>query len=216
MASIAPPIPLPPPHLIGLDIETDTEVDGLDPSVGRVLAVALVGNDDEVTVLDAADERSLLVELDHRLATADPAVLVTWNGAAFDLPYLASRAHRLGIEMGLRLRHDPGLEGRHQPLAGHRGAYRATWYGHRHLDVYRVYRADVGPALRLPCSLKSVARMVGLRPVEVDASRVHELDPLERAAYVTSDARCTAELARRRWATARLWVDGSQAVEAVG
>ena len=34
--------------------------------------------------------------------------------------------------------------------------------------------------------------------------------PAEMAAYVGSDARCTAELARRRWATARLAVDRSR------
>ena len=44
---------------------------------------------------------------------------------------------------------------------GHRGAYRASWFEHGHLDAYRLYRGDVGPALRISCSLKSIARFVG-------------------------------------------------------
>ena len=66
------------------------------------------------------------------------------------------------------------------PLPGHSGAYRATWYGHGHLDAYRVYRGDVGRVLRISCSLKSIARLVGLAPVEVDRERIHELAPGRR------------------------------------
>ena len=42
--------------------------------------------------------------------------------------------------------HDPARSrcaGRRCP--GHRGAYRASWYDHGHLDAYRLYRGDVGP-----------------------------------------------------------------------
>ena len=52
--------------------------------------------------------------------------------------------------------------------------------------------------LRLSCSLKAVARLVGLTPVEVDRARIHELPPALHA-YVASDARLTRALAERRW-----------------
>jgi DNA polymerase elongation subunit (family B) len=210
--------------LYGLDIETDTTVDGLDPSIGRILAVAVVAattsspeqaemvqtaEPEIVEVFDHPDEAELLGLLDRGLASLPPGVLVTWNGARFDLPYLATRAERHGVGLGLRLRLDPSLSGRHQPLPGHQGAYRATWHHHHHLDAYRLYQADVGPALRLPCSLKVVASLAGLAPVEVDASKMHELSPAQIATYVRSDARCTAVLARRRWATAQFAVDRS-------
>jgi hypothetical protein len=194
------------PPLYGLDIETDTATDGLDPSVGRVLAVAIAAVD-RVEVLDDADEAVLLDRLDRYLADLPAGALITWNGARFDLPYLATRAAIVGIPLGLRLTLDPRLAGRHDPLPGHAGAYRARWHHHDHLDAYRLYRADVGPALRVPCSLKAIAALAGLEPVEVDASRVHELTPLQMSAYVGSDARCTVELARRRWPTARLALD---------
>ena len=204
------------PRLYGLDIETDTAIDGLDPAIGRVLAVAVVSDEpgdgrESLPSLDAVfddgDEAHLLEQLDRHLAALAPGVLVTWNGARFDLPYLATRSARLGVPLGLRLQLDPALGGHHEPLPGHAGAYRAGWYRHDHLDAYRVYRADVGPALRLPCSLKAVASLAGMAPVEVDASHVHELTPAEIRTYVRSDARCAAALARRRWPTARLAVD---------
>ncbi len=202
--------------LYGLDIETDTTIDGLDPSIGRILAVAVVTADEATEapeaiaateVFDDVDEAELLDRLDRRLADLAPGVLVTWNGARFDLPYLATRAERHGLHLGLRLWLDPALSGRHEPLPGHRGAYRASWHHHYHLDAYRLYQADVGPALRLPCSLKVVASLAGLAPIEVDASKVHELTPAQIATYVRSDARCTAVLAHRRWATAQFAVD---------
>ena len=76
---------------------------------------------------------------------------------------------------GLPLWADPTCRDDRDSLPGHAGTYRASWFGHDHLDAYRVYRADVGPALRIGCSLKTVARLAGLAPVEVDASRVHDL-----------------------------------------
>jgi DNA polymerase elongation subunit (family B) len=194
------------PPLYGLDIETDTRVDGLDPQVGRVLAVA-VADADVVEVVTDDDEAALLRRLDDGLIERPPGVLVTWNGARFDLPYLASRAARLGVELGLALEIDRQRRDPRAPLPGHAGAYRARWHDHAHLDVYRSYQADVGRLLGLPCTLKSVARLVGLDPVEVDASQVHALAPGVLGAYVASDAACTRELARRRWATAAPAID---------
>ena len=90
------------------------------------------------------------------------------------------------------------------------GGYRACWGRHRHLDVYRCYRADVGRALGMACSLKAVAALAGLAPVEVDAARVHVLDRATLRAYVASDAACT----RRAGPTAR-WANASAAVDRV-
>ena len=202
------------PPLYGLDIETDTAVDGLDPLVGRVLAVAVSAGDggSGVALFDHADEPELLRQLYRHLATLSPGVIITWNGARFDLPYLATRASLTGVELGLHLWPDPTCRDGREALPGHTGTSRASWFGHDHLDAYRVYRADVGPALRIGCSLKTVARLAGLAPVEVDASRVHDLSAAQMAAYVGSDARCTAELARRRWPTACLSIDRRVAV----
>lgn len=194
------------PPVYGLDIETDTTVDGLDPLVARVVAVAVAGADG-ATVFDDANEALLLDRLDWHLASIEPGVLATWNGANFDLPFLHHRARRHGVDLGLRLRPDPDLPLPREPLPGHAHTNRAWWHGHAHLDAYRVYRADVVPALGVSGGLKSIAQLCGLTPVQVDPSRLHQLARDEIRAYVSSDARCTRELVLRRWPTARNAVD---------
>jgi uncharacterized protein YprB with RNaseH-like and TPR domain len=189
----------------GLDIETDTSIDGLDPSVARVLTVALASPGFEETFV--GPEHELLAELDERLADLEPGVLATWNGAAFDLPFIADRAALYDMHLGLRLELDPSITLRREPLPGHVGAYRAAWHRHGHVDAYRLYRGDVGPALRISCSLKSIARLVGLAPVEVDRSRIHDLSNEALHAYAASDARLARILTERRWATASRFVD---------
>jgi DNA polymerase elongation subunit (family B) len=193
------------PAVYGLDIETDTTSNGLDPSVAAVVTVALsCDSHDEVFT---GDEDALLQELDDRLAGLEPGVIATWNGAAFDLPFLADRAARNGIELGLTTCLDPGITMRRAPLPGHRGAYRARWHDHDHIDAYRLYRGDVGPALRVSCSLKSIARLVGLAPIEVDRERIHDLSREALHAYASSDARLARVLTERRWATASRFAD---------
>jgi hypothetical protein len=203
------------PAVYGFDIETDTSDDGLDPSRSRIVAAAVAAPGAEVVFADD-DEAELLDRLDWHLASLEPGVLATWNGAAFDLPFVADRARRHGVELGLRLRVDPTIARRHPPLSGHAGAYRASWHSHAHLDAYQVFRADVAPALGVSGSLKSVARLCGLAPVELDAARLHRCSPVEVRAYVSSDARCARELARRRWSTARLAVDRPPAAGVTG
>lgn len=191
--------------MYGLDIETDTTVDGLDPGVARILTVAL--SSEEVDELFTGPEPQLLAELDERLRTLPPGVLATWNGAAFDLPFIADRAEMLDLDIGLRLQLDRSITLRRAPLPGHEGAYRGAWYDHQHLDAYRVYRGDVGPSLRISCSLKSIARFVGLAPVEVDRAQIHDLSNEALHAYAASDARLARVLTERRWATASRCID---------
>ncbi|HET8618940.1 MAG TPA: 3'-5' exonuclease [Acidimicrobiales bacterium] len=193
------------PPIYGLDIETDTSVDGLDPAVSPVVTVALATAAGEE--IFSGPERALLVALDDRLRDLAPGVLATWNGAAFDLPFLADRAAACGVGLGLRLAPDVTVVLSHGPLAGHAGAYRASWHGHRHVDGYRMYRGDVGRVLGISCSLKAIARVVGLTPVEVDRERIHELGSAELDAYVASDARLTRMLVERRRAGLVPFVD---------
>jgi len=144
----------------GLDIETDTTVDGLDPARSEVVAVALTMPDRaDGDVVLTGPEPQMLHDLDDLLLELPPGVLVTWNGAAFDLPFLAERARRAGVPLHLRLAEDPSLDGgRHR--GDRRSAYRASWGAHRHLDGYRLYRADVGRTLGLSCGLKPMASTV--------------------------------------------------------
>ncbi len=182
--------------LYGLDIETDTTADGLDPQVAPVLAVALVGEDFSA-VFDGA-ETDLLADLNQHLADLRPGILVTWNGGCFDLPFLSERAAVCGVPLGLRLVHDPLIPGGNQSPQRLVGGYRARWHCHGHLDAYQVFRADVGASMGISCALKPLARLVGLDVVEVDRQRIHELSDDERSAYVVSDARLARALICRR------------------
>ena len=189
----------------GLDIETDTTIDGLDPAVSPVVTIGL--SNDGYDEVFTGPEHEILNDLDHRLSELEPGVIATWNGAAFDLPFLADRAALHGIPLGLRLRPDPRLQLDHDPLPGHSAAYRARWFRHGHVDAYRLYRADVGPALRVSCSLKSIARLVGFTPIDVDRTRIHDLSHEILHAYAASDARLARVLTERRWPTAVRYVD---------
>src|SRR3954447_16716520 len=92
------------PPIYGLDIETDTTENGLDPDVAAVVTVALAGPGYEEVF--TGDEPQLLIDLDDRLHQLEPGVIATWNGAAFDLPFLADRAELCDVDLGLRLRED--------------------------------------------------------------------------------------------------------------
>lgn len=184
-----------PPALHGLDIETDTADDGLDPAVSRIVAVAVSSRSGDAVFTGA--ERELLVGLDRYLRSLVPGVIVTWNGSSFDLPFLAARARRCGAHLGLELSCDPAIPLHHPPLPGHAGAFRARWHGHDHVDACRAWRALVPPGTS--CSLKAVARSAGLLPVEVDSAGIHRLPLALLREYVASDATLARVLAERRW-----------------
>ncbi len=192
--------------LYGLDIETDTTFNGLDPRVARIVAVAVSAMGTEEFVA-TGEEAGLLVALDRHLAAAKPGVLVTWNGGAFDLPFLAARAAVASVPLGLELAWDPAAyRPGHTPLPGCLGAYAATWHGHLHVDAYRAWRNLVDP--EAPCGLKAVARTEGFDPFEVDdISRLHEVALADLRRYVASDARLARRLAERRWRHVRRFID---------
>lgn len=205
-----------PDRIYGLDIETDTAHDGLDPAIAPIVAVALCGESNGSgwsSVFDGA-EANILLDLDAAIAALPPGIIVTWNGSRFDLPFISDRARLLGLSLGLRLAPDPHHQSRHDPLPGHTGGYVATWHSQRHLDAYGVYRADVGASLGIPCGLKPLARMVGLTPVEVDAAAIHELSTQALHDYVASDAIVARELALRRWPTAQRAIDSLELLAA--
>jgi hypothetical protein len=190
MSSAAEPWPA-----LGLDIETDTSVGGLDPATAAIVAVAMCSADGHLEFVFDGEESRILREVDDLLAGLPPGLLITWNGAAFDLPFIESRARRLGIPLGLRTSPDPGRVSRRDPA---RVSVRARWHELVHLDGYLIYRNDVGRCLGLSCGLKSLAHLVGLGPVELDRERLHTADPLSVRRYVSSDARCAAALVERR------------------
>ena len=194
--------------LYGLDIETDTSDDGLDPGVARVVAVA-VSSAAEGDVVFLGPEAGILAAVDAHLAALEPGVVVTWNGGAFDLPFLAARAAVAGVPLGLELAWDPSgyRVGRH-PLPGSLGTYAAGWYGHDHLDAYRAWKAAGLAPPDSSCALKAVARAEGFEAVEVDdVAALHEVSQGALRRYVASDAALARKLAEHRWSAVRRGID---------
>lgn len=199
-------------NIYGLDIETDTTRDGLDPTVAPVLTVALSGRKlDEVFV---GPEAELLAQLDDRLAMLEPGVIATWNGSTFDLPFIADRARLLGIDLGLQLCLDRRLTLNRAPLPGHAGAYRAAWHHHTHVDTFRLYGHP--SATSHWTSLGVIGRVLGLSSASPRerSPRTQVLTNEALHAHAPSDARLARVLAERRWSAAARLVDRVEPVEA--
>ena len=160
---------------MGFDIETDTTNGGLEPDTAAIVAVAVSirwathpaaqGSPVELVqpqagpaeqVLTGAEDE-ILRGVDHLLESIPTGYLVTWNGASFDLPFVARRAEMLGLEIGLEVAEDPARRSRREP---DRSAVRGSWHDLVHLDGYLLYRADVGTNLGISCGLKPLARLV--------------------------------------------------------
>lgn len=179
-----------------VDIETDTDgVNGLDPRQSRVVSAALAFSDADPLVFDDADEKTLLSRLGAAVC-ARSGLLVTWNGAGFDLPFLATRSSMLGLDIGLSTVTDLSIPVKYAAPEGLGGPVRARWGSTAHVDVSFLYK-EFAADRRVSWSLKPVARAIGLSPVEVDRERIHELSVDELRAYVLSDVEVTLALAAR-------------------
>ena len=114
-----------------------------------------------------------------------------------------------GLELGLRLQFDPDAGHAARAAARPPGRLpRRAGTSHGHIDAYRLYRGDVGPSLRVSCSLKSIARLVGPRHRSRSTAAASTTCPNEALhAYASSDARLARVLTERRWASASRFVD---------
>lgn len=192
-------------RFIALDIETDTDatpVDpevpaGLDPRAAAVISAALWDTRDGSSYCLTGDEALILARLEELVCAAGDGVLVTWNGANFDLPYLAHRYEVCGIPTTLALTEADNRPPKYSPLPGkHATGYWATWGGLVHLDVAFAYQR-VADELGVTWSLKTVATALGIEMVTVDREQTASLTADELERYNVSDVRGTAALAER-------------------
>jgi hypothetical protein len=193
------------PLLYGLDIETDTTVNGLDPSVSSIVAVSLSTEEDNVTF--TGPEKKLLRSLDRHLKRMPPGVLVTWNGSGFDLPFLTDRSAAAKVKLGLELTPDQSLPHKYAPLIGHDSPYRARWHQHGHLDACCLYRTLLPEGTS--GALKSVARGAGFFVREEDREHLHELSAGALVRYAANDAELARLLALRAWEHALAMLDAA-------
>lgn len=190
--------------LYGLDIETDTSQNGFDPSIARVLSVAVASHDGSVlVVLDDEDEVALLGETLNVLHGLEPGTVATWNGSGFDLSFLAIRLSRYGFHHNWDL-WQSARPAKYPPVGGY--PVRARIGTHAHIDVAFPYQA-LCETSGIEWSLKPVARHFGRTPIEVDRASTHTLSQETLRAYVASDAVETAYLAHLLGAAATQWID---------
>ncbi len=175
--------------IYGIDIETDVSQGSIDPYEAPIRAIGLSIRNAEHTF--TGDEASILARVDATLASVAPGILATWNGAIFDLPYIADRARLLDVSIDLVLCADRRRRGTRALLPGHDSAYRAHWGEHRHLDTFRLY-GDAG-------STGTLGSLFGLSRRRA-ATIASTEDLLNEAlhAHAASDARLARMLAERR------------------
>ena len=188
------------PMLCAFDIETDTTGGGgLDPRTAGIVSIA-ASTSCGVDFFDSArpgsrqDEARLLLEFDRWLLDVKPDRLVTWNGAVFDGPFIDSRARLLGVELGLVLTLDPGIEPKYEPCPGYEGGYRIEWHGVDHDDVAYLWRTWCSDS-NVRWSLKACAEANSIDAISVDRQRIHDLSWIELRDYNLSDTAATLALA---------------------
>jgi len=177
----------PAADLVALDIETT----GLEAESSAVVAAALAARGG-TEVFSTVDETALLAALEHAIADLPGrSTIVTWNGAEFDLPFLAKRYARRHVRSTLKVRLTGELGKYGKPLV------EASWAGHPHVDIAPLFR-ETAARLGVQWSLKPVVRaLLNTEPIEVDrhGEAIACLAPETLREYVTSDATITLGLA---------------------
>jgi DNA polymerase elongation subunit (family B) len=153
------------------------------------------GPEGVISLDDPKEERLLIAVNDFFMdAETDPGIIVTWNGAGFDGPVYQTRAERYGLRHNLRLQPTKLRPSKYGPCAGHETEYLLAWGPHDHADICYAYE-PIAEAAGISKSLKPVARLMGLNPIEVDRERMELLTVAERTAYNVSDGEMTYRMA---------------------
>ena len=194
-------------------LQFDLETTGLDPRRDRMFMVAVRTPQGDTTLLeshghDDQAEADLIRRLVAAIVAADPDVIENHNLHGFDLPFLATRARRLGVTLALSRIGRGGLLER----AAQRGTPRAddparrvryVIPGRELIDTLDAVRRHDFSARDLPGhGLKVVARHFGLARegrIEIRGDRiftVYQTDPARVRSYAASDVEEVAGLAR--------------------
>lgn len=192
-----------------LDIETDnSEGFGLDPTKAQVISIALINNRGKVWYQSARTEEDEFVLLsnfrDFLLLGVCDGLITTWNGGAFDWPFLTTRCRHHRIPMAWQLDLRDNRKPKYDALTGYDGVYSVLLStGAKHLDMAYVMDRLWCEERGIKWSLKPVAEHLAFRDHRLDmmaGSTAHEEDAHMLAAYNIHDSLITLRLAL--WASA--------------
>jgi DNA polymerase elongation subunit (family B) len=193
-------------------LQFDLETTGLDASRDRIFMVAVRDPDGATRVLEAdgrgdAAEADLIRRLVDAVREADPDVIENHNLHGFDLPFVAQRARRLGVPLGMGRLGRLGLRER----AARRGTVREgddrrvrfVAPGRELIDTLDAVQRYDFSARELPGhGLKAVARHLGIAAPDreyVPGSQIFTVwrrDPDRVRRYAEDDVEEVAALAR--------------------
>lgn len=193
-------------------LQFDLETTGLDAERHRIFMIAVRDQTGAVETLEAHDESDaaeadLIARLVAKVRTCDPDVIENHNLHGFDLPFLDTRARRLGVTLNLGRLNDRKLRTR----AARRGAksrsdatqrVRFVAPGRELIDTLDAVRRYDFSARELPGhGLKAVARHLGIAGPDREMIRgdqihvVYRTDPARVRRYATADVQEVAALA---------------------
>ncbi|HEX8321766.1 ribonuclease H-like domain-containing protein [Longimicrobium sp.] len=193
-------------------LQFDLETTGLDPSRNRVFMIAVRFPDGSTQVLEArgegdAAEAELIRQLVETVREADPDVIENHNLHGFDLPFLATRARRLGVRIDLGRLGGFGLRERaaRRGTVDSRDASRRVRFlapGRELIDTLdAVIRYDFASRDLPGHGLKAVAKHLGIAAPDreyVPGSQIYTVyrtDPERIRRYATDDVEEVAGLA---------------------
>ena len=191
----------------------DIETTGLDARRDRIFLIATRDPDGTVEILEGdapgdAGEAGLIRKLVAKVQACDPDVIENHNLHGFDLPFLETRARRLGVALGLGRTGPPALReraARRGSVGGDGSRLRIRFIapGREFVDTMDAVRRYDFSARDLPGhGLKAVAKHLGIAKDDREHIRgdqifaVYQRDPDRVRRYAASDVEEVEGLSR--------------------
>jgi len=184
------------PDVLCFDIEVYTDGTGIFPHADRspIISISVKYQDEPPVVFmdygkGARPDKRIILDFLRYLKEKNPDIVVTYNGASFDLPYLYKRAVKCGIRMEKFSRMERDWH--------FKGSYSIP--GQVHYDLYRVDVAKDQSLMGIKNrKMKTVARWFKIPVIELRADQLSDTRKLigtdELRAYNASDVEITKAL----------------------
>lgn len=150
-----------------LDIETDnSDGGGLDPGIGQITAIALLGKDWLWHQQASSEqmERAMLVQFADALVWSNRPIIATWNGGAFDFPFLTQRMEHHGVGVPWVLSDRTDREPKYAPTPPYDAVQNVDPVMLHHVDLAYFFGPEWCERHECKWGLKYVADQLGLVP----------------------------------------------------